>query len=232
MQFQIKVVSETNLIIYFGDQIDSALAVEIGAISQALRCDFVPKLIEVIPSYTSILVEFNPLIINHQQLIDKLRLSIKAYKHSQATKVKTIELPTYYSIEVGPDLTNIAKITGFSVEKIIQLHSQMSYRVCAIGFAPGFAFLAKVDDRIAVKRHSQPRQFIPAGSVGIANQQTAVYPNDSPAGWQIIGNCPLPLYTPEQEPITPFSVGDEVNFKPIDKDEFLALGGSLCSQWQ
>ena len=123
---------------------------------------------------------------------------------------KYIQLPTYYSLKSGPDLNRISQFTGLSFNEIITIHSQNQYQVCAIGFAPGFAFLASVDESIATPRHSQPRTKVPAGSIGIANKQTAVYPNDSSGGWNIIGNCPLPLYDPNNTTITPFEVGDIV----------------------
>ena len=145
---------------------------------------------------------------------------------------KFIALPVYYGDEAGPDLASLAHAKGMSVEAVIHCHSQQVYTVCAIGFAPGFAFLASVDASIATPRHSEPRKWVPAGSVGIANQQTAVYPNDSPGGWQIIGNCPQALFQPDQSPMTPFQVGDKVQFVPISKDAFIAQGGQLWPQWK
>ena len=232
MQFKIKPISETNLIMYFGNEIDTHLAVNIGNISDNIRQNMTPKLIEVIPSYTSIMIEFNPLATSFDELTAKLTLFIKTHSTPSNTNAKTIILPTYYDPDVGPDLKTIADITNLSINEIIKIHSQTIYTVCAIGFAPGFAFLAKVDNKIAIKRHSKPRPLIPLGSVGIANQQTAVYPSDSAAGWQIIGNCPIPLYTPNATSISPFRVGNKVKFEPIDKSIYLRMGGAICKNWK
>jgi KipI family sensor histidine kinase inhibitor len=114
-----------------------------------------------------------------------------------------------------------------SVEELIAIHAGRDYTVCAIGFAPGFAFLAEVDESIAIPRHVTPRSRVPAGSVGIAEKQTAVYPADTPGGWQLIGNCPVSLYDPKQTPPSPFDVGDQVRFVPIDRDSFIERGGRV-----
>ena len=99
--------------------------------------------------------------------------------------------------------------------------------MCAIGFAPGFAFLAELDERIVMPRHASPRSCVPAGSVGIADKQTAVYPNNTPGGWQLIGNCPIVLYDPWKHPAGLFEVGDQVRFVPVDRQTFIERGGCV-----
>ncbi|WP_369434125.1 allophanate hydrolase subunit 1 [Psychromonas sp. MME1] len=128
-------------------------------------------------------------------------------------------------MSVGWDLDALSQRTNLTVAEIIQLHSETIYRVCAIGFAPGFAFLAEVPAAIQAPRHATPRHFVPAGSVAIADAQTAVYPSDSPGGWQIIGNCPITLFDHHRDPITPFKVGDRVKFTAISATHFAELGG-------
>lgn len=227
---KIKPVSETNLIIYFDQEIEVETVPIIGAICDKIRTDIGESIVEVIPSYTSILVQYNPFIISYNQLIASLTHILAAIEsYGIEAKGKCIDLPIYYDFKTGPDLERVASMNNLSISEVIERHIDQEYLVCAVGFAPGFAFLAKVDEHIATPRHTTPREFVPAGSVGIADQQTAVYPNDSPGGWNIIGNCPIPLYQPNQEPITPFEVGDSVRFYPITKTEFLNLGGKL---WQ
>ncbi|MDX1733979.1 MAG: carboxyltransferase domain-containing protein, partial [Halioglobus sp.] len=102
-----------------------------------------------------------------------------------------------------------------------------SYRVYAIGFAPGFAYMGEVDERIARPRLATPRSAVPAGAVAIADRQTAVYPAVSPGGWNLIGLCPTPMFDPAAEPPMPVAVGDSVRFRPIDRQEYLSLGGAL-----
>lgn len=229
----ISIVSENGLLIRCGLEIDTHLTRRIQSISEAIRAQFGHEIIEVIPSYTTILVQFHPLKISHSSLLQQLDAILSdSTLHITSDDTQLIELPVYYSQETGPDLTLIAQEKGLSVDDVIKRHSQVDYTVCAIGFAPGFAFLASVDDSIATPRKKQPRLSLPAGSLGIADRQTAIYPEASPGGWQIIGNCPLPLFNPEQEPATPFAVGNTVRFRPISRDEYTTLGGKLCLNWK
>lgn len=235
-------VSETNAILYFGDKIDLALTPLIGKVVEHLRLMSHPGIREVIPSYTSILIEYHPLRMTFGELeelvaqsvsLAEAEVSASAGRASRAKSAgsRLITLPVYYAPEVGPDLAAIAERSGLSIEQVIEHHYQQSYTVCAIGFAPGFAFLAAVDDSIATPRHAEPRKRVPPGSVGIANHQTAVYPAASPGGWQIIGNCPQPLFLPDQQPMTPFQVGDTVKFSPITRQAFLSQGGEIWPDW-
>ncbi|MGF1727001.1 5-oxoprolinase subunit PxpB [Photobacterium nomapromontoriensis] len=234
---QILPISETNVMIYLGDQIDVSLTQVISAWVEQLHQLAHPAIIEVIPSYTSILIQYQPRMISFAELTGILRdldahLDDIKLSGSQQSETKHIILPVYYGVDVGPDLLPLARSKGLTVEQVIKLHSQKTYTVSAIGFAPGFAFLAAVDEAIAMPRHREPRALIPAGSVGIANQQTAVYPSASPGGWQIIGNCPLALFSPDMMPMTPFSVGDTVTFTPISQAQFVQQGGELCPSWK
>ena len=110
---------------------------------------------------------------------------------------------------------------------MVTLHAGVEYRVYAIGFAPGFAYLGQVDERIAAPRLATPRPRVPRGSVAIADRQTAVYPSESPGGWNLIGRCPVAMFDPAAEPAMPVTVGDRVRFEPVDRERFLALGGEL-----
>ncbi|WP_281645606.1 5-oxoprolinase subunit PxpB [Parendozoicomonas sp. Alg238-R29] len=230
---RIEAVSENTLIIYFADSIQAELSVFIGVISQQLKNELGDKLIEVIPSYTSIFIQFDILRIDLPTLSKDIRAIADTLDTEPDYSVgKLIELPTWYHSDVAPDLKAAAQHSHLSVEEFISIHSNKEYRVCAIGFAPGFAFLGSVDSRIELPRHDHPKAKVSRGSVGIAGLQTAVYPQDSPGGWQIIGNCPLSLFDPDKEPMTPFQVGDKVRFHPISKSEFLAMDGQIQQENQ
>ena len=127
--------------------------------------------------------------------------------------------PVFYSVQSGPDLALIANNAGLSIEQVIALHQQTEYRVYAIGFAPGFAYLGEVDKKIAAPRLATPRQKVPKGAVAIADRQTAVYPAPSPGGWNLIGLCPIPMFNPASDPSMPVRVGDTVRFKAIDQED-------------
>jgi KipI family sensor histidine kinase inhibitor len=134
----------------------------------------------------------------------------------------------YYAADVGEDLESLAQHAGLSTAEVIDLHSSTEYRVYAIGFAPGFAYLGQVDERIAAPRLTTPRLKVPRGAVAIADRQTAVYPAVSPGGWNLIGRCPVRMFDPDAEPTMPVTVGDRVRFEPVSRERFLALGGDLA----
>ncbi|WP_413702232.1 5-oxoprolinase subunit B family protein [Psychromonas sp. KJ10-10] len=142
-------------------------------------------------------------------------------------KPKQIELPVYYGEEVALDHDALSQHTGLAFSEIIKLHTSECYRVFAIGFAPGFAFLGNIPTQIAMPRKKNPRTTVPKGSVAIADRQTAVYPNESPGGWQIIGRTPINLLDITTASLSKFSMGDQVKFKAINKQAFLAMGGIL-----
>lgn len=138
-----------------------------------------------------------------------------------------IALPVYYDSAVAPDLLALATYAGLSIEQLIALHTGTSYTAYANGFAPGFCYLGHVDSALAVPRHASPRAAVAAGSVAIADRQTAVYPRQSPGGWRIIGRCPLPLFDAYEQPPNKINVGDTVRFYAVDRECFLSLGGIL-----
>ena len=220
----IQPVSEDSLIIYLGTEIDPEQSIRIGQLSQLIREQLAKLVIEVIPSYTSIFIQYRLLTTDFETLHTTLKTLLEASQNTQIHDTgKLIELPAWYHPESGPDLEAALITTGLDLQTFIDLHSAEEYRVCAIGFAPGFAFLGNVNEIIALPRHNHPRSQVAAGSIGIAGVQTAVYPAESPGGWQIIGNCPVPLFTPNHSPISPFQVGDRVRFTPVDRHEFQAL---------
>jgi KipI family sensor histidine kinase inhibitor len=173
------------------------------------------------------LVIYNPLLLNHLDALKQVREALQNANDTQTQEGQVVTLPVYYSEQSGPDLAALAKRAELSVEQVIEIHQQQEYRVYAIGFAPGFAYLGEVDERIAAPRLQTPRQKVPVGAVGIADRQTAVYPAQSPGGWNLIGRCPQRMFDPAATPTMPVQVGDRVRFRAIDQQEYLTLGGDL-----
>lgn len=219
-------VSETSLILYLGEEIDVSLSPLIGGLAGEIKKRY-DTICEVTASYCSILVEFNSPRVDLMKMGHQLVELIGGYPLPDQACGKLIELPVYYHADVGPDLELVAKSNGLSIDQVIEIHSSQDYTVCAMGFAPGFAFLADVDPRITMPRRERPRAEVASGSVGIAGRQTAVYPMNTPGGWQIIGSCPLTLYHPNQIPLSPFEVGDRVRFFPIGRADFMERGGNV-----
>lgn len=243
--FRIEVASECSLIVYFDVPLSNQLAGIIGQFCDQLMQVTTGLSVELVPSYTSVLVKYSPFLTDHfamKQLIrESLTLSLEALNNLNSILTSgnsespddsevannIVELPVYYGEDVGPDLTRIAEHHGLSTEQVINLHVSQSYRVYAIGFAPGFGYMGEVDPKIAMPRLATPRNVVPKGAVAIADRQTAIYPAASPGGWNIIGRCPNDMFDPTKTPPMPFKVGDSVRFVAVDYDEFVRLGGEV-----
>lgn len=224
---RVELAGENALIIYFGEQTDPRISAQVQQAERLLRSQLGGDLIDMVASYASLLVIYDPLRTDHFAVRSEIRQVVDGLEEHDAQAGQVVALPVYYSEESGPDLADLAKRAGLSVEEVIQIHSSQEYRVYAIGFAPGFAYLGEVDPRIAAPRLSTPRLKVPRGAVAIADQQTAVYPAVSPGGWNLIGLCPTPMFNPDADPTMPVQVGDRVTFRPIEREEFIALGGEL-----
>lgn len=227
-QQSISIAGENSLIVYFGDKPSAAIASEIAQAAQRLRETIGQVLIDLVPSYGSLLIIYNPLQTDHHAVRAAIRRALSSLtSEDDQLAGRLVSLPVYYSAESGPDLQALAESAGLTTEQVIAIHQQAEYRVYAIGFAPGFAYLGEVDPRIAAPRLATPRTKVPRGAVAIADRQTAVYPAPSPGGWNLIGLCPEPMFDPEANPSMPVQVGDRVRFTAIDRAQFLALGGEL-----
>jgi inhibitor of KinA len=221
-----KIASVDSLIIYFGDIIDDQIALNVKKAYQSLKKQNIEGIVEIIPSYTSIFISFDIFKYDFQSLKELLQNSINLDSLAELEE-KIITIDVYYGIDVGLDLVDMSLKTKLTIDEIIEIHSGKLYDVYAIGFLPGFAYLASVDERIALPRLSSPRKQIPKGSVAIADSQTAVYPQASPGGWNILGRTAIELFDKKLEKLSPLSVGDKVKFNSISKEEFLSQGGII-----
>lgn len=225
----IEVAGENSLIIYFGNDAAAEISAQVQSVAAQLRETMADKIIDLVPSYASLLVIFDVFRCDHLQLRQQIKQALAQQQDSQQNNSRLVTLPAYYSEESGPDLLALAAQKNLSPEEVIAIHQRQEYRVYAIGFAPGFAYLGQVDERIAAPRLATPRAKVPKGAIAIADRQTAVYPAQSPGGWNLIGLCPIKMFDPNTEPTMPVVVGDRVRFKAVTKQEFLKLGGELVN---
>lgn len=231
---QISPCGDNALIITFGENINIKTQEKIMVFSDYLEKSPLPGMIEYIPSFTKITILYDPFSI-YQQYPEKNRQSpyqifselvyssfYKIKEHPDLSR-KTVTIPVCYDKRLGPDLEYVAKYNNLSIHEVIKLHSQKEYLVYMLGFAPGFPYLGGMDNRIAAPRKKTPQLKIPAGSVGIAGEQTGIYPIETPGGWQIIGRTPLNLFEPLKQPPTLLKAGNLINFKPISYSEYCDL---------
>lgn len=239
IEFNIEPVAECSVLVTLIPLNPHSSAIDaqyMAHFSDVIRQNLTPVLMNVTPAYHTILVDYLPYRISEQQLITQLSSlltqALSSFLNTTDTATNIIELPAYYSPETALDLGRYQE-KGLSLDDIIQYHTSKTYSVSAIGFIPGFAFMSDVVSELALPRHSTPRLSVPKGSIAIADSKTAVYPSDSPGGWNIIGNCPLSLFEHSQlkhaevtqRPLSLLDVGDIVRFKAISKQEFVELSG-------
>ena len=219
---------ENALILYLGTETSPAVSARVQAAAAALQPALGVDLVDLVPSYASLLIIYDALRTDHLSVAHRVRQAVEGLTGVEPGEGRCVALPVYYAPEAGADLESLAARSGLSVDEVIALHSGSEYRVYAIGFAPGFAYLGQVDERIAAPRLATPRQKVPRGAVAIADRQTAVYPAVSPGGWNLIGRCPVRMFDPAADPVMPVAVGDRVRFEPVSRERYLALGGDLA----
>lgn len=213
--------------LYLGDNASPAVAARVQAACKAVETALGDHLVDLVPSYASVLILYDPLLTDHLSVGHRVRRAVANLADVSESQGRLVVLPVYYAPEAGADLEMLAQRAGLTPEQLIDLHAGTEYRVYAIGFAPGFAYLGQVDERIAAARLATPRLRVPRGAVAIADRQTAVYPAVSPGGWNLIGRCPTRMFDPTATPAMPVAVGDRVQFEPVDRARYLALGGEL-----
>ena len=162
-------------------------------------------------------------MINFAQITEKIETLSEHLKELPQEKAKTVEVPTVYGGKYGPDLKAVAQHNSLTLQEVIDIHSNTVYPVYMIGFTPGFPYLGGMSDKIITPRLKSPRTFIHAGSVGIAENQTGIYPQESPGGWRIIGRTPLRLFDAHRQPPCLLNPGDFMQFIPINQDLFINM---------
>jgi len=219
-------VGENALTVSLGNEMDTALNNQVFRLYHYFRSQPNPFWTDLIPAYTTLTVVYNSVALRKHYpsavefVTHEIQQAIYASIDVELTSGRTVQIPVCYDSFFGLDLKALAKSKGLSVNAIKEIHSAQSYHVFMLGFLPGFAYMGSVNEEIAAPRSSSPRRHVPAGSVGIAGNQTGIYPVDSPGGWSIIGRTPVKLFDPESESPALLQPGDEVSFIPISKEEF------------
>ena len=223
---------DSAFIIKAGDVISEEVNLVVRKLLARLEDENIPGVIDFIPSYNELMVCYDPAKIGYGRLLETLRACAADPAAILLPAPMVVHVPVLYGGEAGPDLHHVAEYNGLAAEEVISIHCSTDCLVYMLGFTPGFCYLGGMDRRIATPRQETPRLKIPAGSVGIAGEQTGIYPLESPGGWQLIGRTPLRLFTPDRKPEFLFNAGDYIRFFSVDKDEYeriaAAVAGGTC----
>ena len=218
-----RIAGDQGLLVEYGDEIDLEVNTKVRAMAIIMKQNTPKGVIEAIPTYRSLLLVYDPSITNLAKLQKELQKLEERLEEIQIPPPDTVEIPVCYGGEFGPDIEFVAETHDLSVKEVIQLHSEPEYLIYMVGFTPGFPFLGGLSEKLHTPRLETPRTFVPKGSVGIANNQTGIYPVSSPGGWQLIGRSPIKLFAPERPNPFLYQAGDHIKFKPITLEEYSRL---------
>lgn len=229
MQFELEIAGDSAVNLVVSREISPQASEDVTCLAAAIRKLALSGITDVVPTYCSVMVCYNPLVVSLAHLKDALSC-LRQIEKTASLSGKLVEIPVAYGGVFGPDLDAVADHAGVSPEEVIRIHSSAEYPIAMLGFLPGFPYLSGLDERIHTPRLAVPRTTIPRGSVGIGGKQTGIYPLESPGGWQLIGRTPLLLFDPAGVRKIPYAAGDTIRFVPISEEEFYRIGleqGSL-----
>jgi KipI family sensor histidine kinase inhibitor len=210
---------DAALVVEFGDQIDLQINRRVHVLARVLTERSLPGLGEVVPTYRSLLVHYDPLQLSCTKVKSFVADALAACESTPLPAPRLVDIPTVYGGDHGPDIAFVAEHNGLSSEDVIRLHSEATYTVYMLGFTPGFPYLGGLPDALVTPRLETPRKRVPAGSVGIAGAQTGVYSLATPGGWRLIGWTPVVLFDSGRTPPALLHPGDRVRFVPVEEAE-------------
>jgi len=213
---------DTALTVELGDGVDLAVNALVLALAARVRDAAVPGIVELVPTFRSLTIHYDPLTVVHSELEARLLLLLSGLSAAGRTG-RLWRIPVCYHDSVAPDLAEVAGRTALAPERVVELHSRAAYRVYMVGFLPGFPYMGELPRELALPRRENPRTAVPAGSVAIATTLTSVYTLESPGGWHLVGRTPAPLWDRARDPPVLLAAGDRVRFQPISLDDYAAL---------
>lgn len=210
------------LLVELGDTISPELNAQVRRLQLAVQRAAPAGVIDLHPSYASLLIRFDSLRLRRQALIEQVDKALSHLAEVELPPSRRIEVPMVYGGAAGPDLDDVARRSGLSGAAAVELHSAVAYQVYFLGFAPGFAYLGGLPAALHTPRLATPRPLVPAGSVGIAGPQTGIYPLATPGGWRLIGRTELTIFDATKTPMSLLQPGDEVHFVPLPQHRLRA----------
>lgn len=227
--FTITIAGDSALNLEFAKTISAETSAKIRMAADSLMADPIEGITELVPTFCSLMVYYDPLLITFDEVATKLHGKLRDVGEVDLSVRKIVPIPVCYGGDFGPDLATVAQHAGLSEEEVIAIHSGHDYLIDMLGFLPGFAYLGGLDERLHTPRLATPRTRLEPGSVGIGGAQTGIYPLASPGGWQIIGRTPLKPYDPDRENPILYAAGEYLRFVPITPDEYTAIETQLAA---
>jgi KipI family sensor histidine kinase inhibitor len=209
----IRPASDRSLLLSFGGEISFDTHLAVARLTHCLQG--VRGILNLHPAYTSVLVDFDPRLYSHVQVEELVRASLAAHADVPPPEPRRIEIPVHYGGEFGPDLNAVARHTGLTEQRVVELHAAAEYLVYFVGFATCFPYLGGLPPQLATPRLAAPRKQVPEGSIAIGGAQAGIYPLASPGGWRLIGRTPLKLFDLSASPPPLLRMGDRICFVPI-----------------
>jgi KipI family sensor histidine kinase inhibitor len=216
-----RIMGDRAVLVELGDGISPRINQKVRALYTGITACHIKGIKDLVPSYRSLMVVYDPLVISLDSLKSQLNVIWNTLDDTRLPEARTVEIPVVYGDKYGPDLEWIADYHKMTPQDVIRLHTQPLYQVYMIGFMPGYPYMGEVPDALVTPRRKTPRTHVPGGAVGIAQKQTGIYPVASPGGWQIIGRTPVRLFDPRGKPPCYLEMGDRVKFFVITEQELL-----------
>jgi inhibitor of KinA len=215
--------SDQSLLICFGERITPQAHERVRKLLRLLEMEPIRGIRNLHPAYCSVLIKFDALRLQHEDLQEILQQYLARLEGITLPEPRQVEIPVCYGGEHGPDLLDVSALHKMTPEQVIELHCSPTYAVYFLGFVPGFAYLGELPEALVTPRLATPRRRVPAGSVGIAGNQTGVYPFATPGGWRLLGRTPVQMFRPDRNELSLLSIGDRVRFTAISPEKFKAL---------
>ena len=228
MDYTIKIAGDSAVLLEFEQVISDRTSSAIRLAAESLDKMKIPGVIDVVPTFCALLICYDPLVIDYDQICTRLNASLHGLNDVDIKIKHIVEIPVCYGGEYGPDIEFVASNAGLSVDEVIEIHCGHDYLIDMLGFLPGFAYLGGLDPRIHSPRLEAPRARVEPGAVGIGGAQTGIYPLASPAGWRIIGNSPVRPYDPDRENPILYKAGDYIRFVPITAEEYTRIEAEVA----
>lgn len=222
---RILLCADTGVSVEFGDRIDPAVNRRVRLLHKRLKAGSHPGIIDMGPAYCSLFIRYDPRVCSLERLLCIIEENLAPLGAEGEGPEQIVEVPVCYGGRFGPDLGELARLRSLGVEEAAALHAAPLYHVYMIGFILGFPYLGGLDPRLHTPRKAGPVKAVPAGSVGVADRQTGIYPVQSPAGWWIVGRTPLKVFDLKRKEPFLFEAGDAVRFRQITREEFESYKG-------